>query len=106
MKNKKELEHIENPKGVFRTTLEYTDDAMLCHFNMKKGAKISIHNHAPSQMGYVVKGCVKFLLENGKFFIAETGCSYSFDSHEYHGAEVMEDSEIIECFSPSRDEYK
>lgn len=106
MKNRKDLKPVENPKGIFRTMLEYTDDAMICHFHMKKGAKVPLHNHFASQMGYVISGNVKFIQENNNFFIAETGCSYSFDRFEYHGAEVLEDTEIMECFSPARDEYK
>lgn len=106
MKNKKDLPAVENPPGIFRKTLEYTDDAMVCHFDMKKGAKVPLHNHHAAQLGYVISGRVRFILENNAHFIAEAGCSYSFDRFEYHGAEVLEDSEVMECFSPAREEYK
>ena len=33
MQNRKDLKPVENPKDIFRTTMEYTDNAMLCHFN-------------------------------------------------------------------------
>ena len=78
MQNRKDLKPVENPKDIFRTTMEYTDNAMLCHFNQA----------------------------DDKFFIAEPGCGYAFGPMEYHGAEVLEDSEVIECFSPARNEYK
>ena len=106
MKKRCDLTPVEGPEGIFRTTLEFTDEAMLCHFTMKKGAKVPLHNHHAFQMGYVVSGKVQFIQENGTGFIAEPGCSYCFDSFEYHGAEVLEDSEVMECFSPARDEYK
>ena len=106
MNNRKDLQAVENPKGIFRTTLQYTDDAMICHFNMNKGAMVPLHNHKAVQMGYIIKGSVKFIQKNNKFFITKSGCSYSFGPFEYHGAEVLENSELIECFSPARDEYK
>jgi quercetin dioxygenase-like cupin family protein len=39
---------VENPPGIRRTALAYEKDIMLCHFSMKKGAEISLHNHAPA----------------------------------------------------------
>ncbi len=101
-----DVKPTEGPEGIFRTTLEYTDEMMLCHFTMKKDAKVPLHNHHASQSGYIISGRVHFIQENDTGFIAEKGCSYSFDRFEYHGAEVLEDSEVIECFSPFRDEYK
>lgn len=105
MKRMDEIKAVEGPDGIFRKTMEYTDDAMICHFTMKKGAKVPLHNHHASQMGYIISGRVRFIQENDNGFIAKSGCSYSFDSFEYHGAEVLEDSELIECFSPARTEY-
>lgn len=98
-------ETVENPPGIRRTTLAFNDATMLCHFTMKPGAEIPLHNHEAVQNGYVIKGKIKFLLEGEKSFIAETGSGYVFDPNEYHGAQVLEESEVIECFSPMRPEY-
>ena len=106
MVNRNDIKPVENPKGIFRTTMAYTDNAMLCQFNMKKGAKVPLHNHPAEQIGYLISGRIKFNQADDKFFIAEPGCGYAFGPMEYHGAEVLEDSEVIECFSPARDEYK
>ena len=43
--------------------------------------------------------------ETGDGFIAEAGTGYCFSPDEKHGAEVLEDSEVIECFAPLRPEY-
>jgi quercetin dioxygenase-like cupin family protein len=101
-----QLNPVEKPEGIFRTTLAYNDETMLCHFHMKKGAAIPLHNHGPAQIGYVISGKVKFLNEDGSTnFVAEKGTSYVFDPDETHGAEVLEDAEVLECFAPSRPEY-
>lgn len=97
---------VEKPEGILRTTLAYNEQSMLCHFVMKKGASIPLHNHGPAQIGYVISGKVKFLNEDGSTnFVAEKGTSYVFDPNETHGAEVLEEAEVIEIFAPSRPEY-
>ena len=78
---------------------------MLCHFTLEKNANIPIHTHKEHQIGYVIKGKLKFLTEKGEF-IAKEGDSYVFDSNEKHGAEVLEDSEVIDVFNPAREDYK
>jgi hypothetical protein len=48
---------------------------------------------------------LRMLWESGKELVAEPGSGWCFDPNVRHGAEVLEDSEAIECFSPSRPEY-
>ena len=94
-------------EGIIRRTLSYNDEMMLCHFIMKEGGKIPLHDHRASQIGYVVSGSVRFLNKEGEeAFIASTGDSYVFDPYQVHGAEALEDSELIETFYPPREEYK
>ena len=96
---------VENPPGVHRTTMAYNQDLMLCHFILKPGAVIPLHNHKAVQNGYIVSGKVKFNLEDGGSFVADAGTGYAFSSLQTHGAEVLEESEVIECFAPMRPEY-
>ena len=101
-----EAKTIENPPGIFRTTLAFDQQTMMCHFTMKKGARIPLHNHEAVQNGYVIQGRIQFTKDqDGETFIAEPGSSYLFASNQFHGAEVLEDAEAIECFSPMRPEY-
>jgi quercetin dioxygenase-like cupin family protein len=100
-----ELEARQSVPGIFRTTLSYHDASMLCHFRMQTGARIPLHEHDPAQHGYVMHGRVRFLLGDGTSFEASAGMSYLFESHERHGAEVLEDAEVLEIFTPMRAEY-
>ena len=104
-KNKEDVQSIKVFEGVYRKTLIYNSNLMLCHFKLEKNAVVPIHSHKEHQIGYVIKGKLKFLTENYEF-ISKEGESYIFDSNEKHGAEVLEDSEIIDVFSPARDDYK
>ena len=99
MKNVTEAKPVENPPGIIRKTLAYNDEAMLCHFNLKKGGKIPLHDHRATQIGYIIKGKVKFLAENPEDeTFAQAGDSYVFSAYVKHGTEVIEDSEYVEVF--------
>ena len=98
---------VENPDGVVRKTLAYSEDVMLCHFHLKKGAHIPLHSHRAVQIGYVISGSVTFLCEDpSREIVLQAGESYVFDSHERHGAVALKDSEVIDVFSPAREDYK
>lgn len=103
--NLNEEKRVEMLPNLFRTTLTYNDGIMICHFIAKKGALVPLHNHEAFQVGYVIKGSIRFFKKDGSSFIAVAGSGYLFDSNEYHGAEALEDTEYIECFAPMRQEY-
>lgn len=107
MKNIHEAQGIEKPLGIIRKTLAYNDEAMLCHFELKKGARIPLHDHRATQIGYVIKGRLRFIAQTpDKEFEAGPGESYVFSAHIQHGTAVLEDAEYVEVFVPVRDEYK
>jgi quercetin dioxygenase-like cupin family protein len=97
----------EGPEGIFRRTLSWNDQAMTCHFTLTRGATIPLHHHPAVQSGYVLRGKVRFYRgDDGETFIAEAGTSYVFDPEEKHGVDVLEETEIVEFFTPLRAEYK
>jgi len=107
MKNVSQAKAVENPPGVVRKTLSYNDEAMLCHFALKKGAKIPLHNHRATQIGYIVRGKARFLAEKPEDeFEGQTGQSYVFSGFVKHGTIALEETEYVEVFVPVRDEYK
>ncbi len=93
--------------GIKRRTLAYNDDVMLCLFELEKGAKIPLHDHPPSQIGYVISGHVRFIgATDADGFEAKAGDSYVIDPNVPHGGEALESSVFVEVFSPSRAEYR
>ena len=109
MKNKSiskdSIEAVKVLDGIYRKTLIYNDNVMLCHFWLQKGSEVPIHSHKEHQIGYIIKGKLKFITESDNFIVNE-GDSYLFDSNEKHGAIILEDSEVIDVFNPSREDYK
>ena len=103
--NKEEVDPVKALEGIYRRTLSYNDQVMLCHFTLEKGAEIPLHDHEAHQIGYVISGVVQFLTETRGEFIAKAGDSYVFDTYEKHGANIIETAEVIEVFNPSRKDY-
>ena len=96
---------IEFRPGVFKTTLAYDEQSMLCRFQMPKGASIPLHDHVAVQNGFVISGRLKFFLEAGESFVVGPGDGYVFSSSEKHGSEAIDDVDFLEYFSPLREEY-
>jgi len=93
-------------EGVVRKTLSYNDDAMLCHIEFKKGGTVPLHHHQPVQIGYCLNGRIRFFGEKPEDeFVTTAGDAYVLDRDKPHGAEALEDSTVVEVFTPSRPEY-
>jgi len=103
--NVKDVQPINPLSGIYRKTLSYNNDVMLCHFTLEKDAEIPLHDHEAHQIGYLIKGKIKFFTETREF-VAKEGDSYVFESNEKHGAKIIEQAKVIEVFSPTREEYK
>lgn len=104
-RNVGEIPAVETSPGVYRSTLCYNEGTMLCHFRIRKGATIPLHHHVAAQNGYVISGRVRFIKGGGESFVATGGAGYLFDPEELHGLEALDDTELVECFSPMRPEY-
>ena len=96
--------------GLVRTNLSYNADTMLCHFTMKKGTILPLHNHVAVQNGFVISGKLRYTLADKDKNVYEEGVigpggGYVWDANEYHSTEALEDMEFIEFFAPMRPEY-
>ncbi len=101
-----ELSAVEGSRGIFRTTLAFDEQLMVCHFRMTRGAEVELHSHPATQAGYIISGRVRFRRgTEGGGFVAMPGTSYVFEAGESHGATVLEEALVIECFAPARPEY-
>ncbi len=102
---KKDFEGYNTPaKGVQMKSLVYGEKTHLCEFILDGGSAIPEHRHPHEQTGYLVSGKIQFIIE-GKTFNAEPGDSWSVPGDVPHSAKVLEDSVIVEVFSPIREEY-
>ncbi len=90
--------------GVDYKTLVYGDKTSLGEFWLKKGSVVPNHKHSHEQTGYMVSGRMIFKIA-GEDHNAEAGDSWSIRGNIEHSVEVLEDSVVIEVFSPVREDY-
>ena len=100
-----QVENVEMMAGVTRRTLGTTDEAMMCEFRMRKGAIVPEHSHMNDQVGYVVSGKVEMTI-GSETTIMTTGESYAIPGGVMHGLVILEDTVLIDAFSPPRNDYR
>lgn len=91
-------------EGVSMQPLAFGVRTNLCEFRLKKGYSIPSHNHPYEQTGYLISGKLNFRIGE-KWFQAEPGDSWSIQLNEEHEVETLEDSIVLELFSPLRPDY-
>jgi quercetin dioxygenase-like cupin family protein len=91
-------------EGVELSTLVYGEKTLMGQFKIAKGSEIPMHSHPHEQTGTLISGRLRFDVE-GETFDAEAGDSWCLRGDVQHSAEAMEDSVIIEVFSPVREDY-
>jgi len=91
-------------EGVHLTTLVYGEKTLMGEFRISKGAPIPPHAHPHEQTGIMISGHIRFNVD-GKIFEAEAGDSWCIPGNVEHSAEALEDSVVVEVFSPVREDY-
>ena len=91
-------------EGVRPKNLIHGERTHMTEVKVKKGSIIPEHQHPQEQTGYLVSGSLRFFGADGDT-IVRPGDSWNFAGGEPHGAEALEDSLVIEVFSPIREDY-
>ena len=91
-------------KGVRYKTLAFGEKTHLTEFRLAKGSIIPKHTHPHEQTGYLVSGKMKFVIA-GEIFDTEPGDGWNIAGDVEHEVDVLENSIVIEVFSPVRKEY-
>jgi quercetin dioxygenase-like cupin family protein len=90
--------------GLRRQVMSFTGDMMLVRHRMEKGWVGARHSHPHEQMVYVVSG--RIVLEHpGGRVEAATGDSFIVPGGVEHQAWALEDSEVLDIFTPFREDY-
>jgi quercetin dioxygenase-like cupin family protein len=71
---------------------------------LSKGALVPLHHHESEQVSIVVQGAIKFEVE-GKEVTVRGGEVLVIPSNLPHNALALEDSSVIEIFSPIRRDW-
>ena len=101
---KEDSGYMTPAEGVRLKTLVHGEKTHLCEFRINKGSMVPKHSHPHEQTGYLISGRVKFILEDEEF-VAEPGDSWCLPGNIVHTAETLEDSVLVEIFSPVREDF-
>ena len=100
----KDIEWEELGGGVSRKFLGYDNQIMMVSVKFDKGALGSPHQHFHTQATYVVS--VKFEFEiDGIKQIVEAGDGVYIEPNLLHSAICLEEGQLIDTFSPVREDF-
>jgi unsaturated pyranuronate lyase len=75
---------------------------MLAH--LEPGSTMPEHRHPQEQIVHVVQGRMKLIVEGVAHELC-AGDSFYLGSNVPHGVETIEETRVLDTFSPPRDEY-
>lgn len=90
--------------GMIRQVLAYNPHLMLVRHTFEKGWKGARHSHPHHQIVYVTRGRIRFEAE-GRSWEMAAGDSVVVDGGVEHEAAALEASEVLDVFTPFRQDY-
>ena len=90
--------------GVKRQVLADHPDLMVVSFAFEDGAEGKLHNHPHVQSTFVKSGRFRFSLDGVETEYGP-GDSFIIPSNAVHGCVCLEPGELIDCFTPRRDDF-
>ena len=76
----------------------------VARFEISKGGGVPVHSHANEQISMVQQGRMKFVLD-GTESVVGAGEAVHIPPHLPHSAEALEDTVVIDLFSPPREDW-
>jgi len=104
MITKKEQVKSRQFKGVSFDVLAVGEKSMVTKMNYKVGNNVPLHSHPNEQSGYVISGKYRIKFQNTDDILV-AGDSYSIPENVEHSLEVIEEGEVIDVFTPIRQDY-
>jgi quercetin dioxygenase-like cupin family protein len=91
--------------GMKRQVLAHSDQLMLVRHYFEKDWVGARHSHPHHQLVYVVSGAIRVDVD-GRVFDVRAGDSFVVDGGVEHQASALEPSEVLDVFTPVREDYR
>lgn len=102
---KKSEADVSSPEpGLLRYVLVSSRQMMLVRHEMQAGWKGVRHSHSQEQLVYVTRGRIRFICGSDVFELG-AGDSVIVPADVEHEAAALDDAEVLDVFSPFREEY-
>lgn len=94
-------------KGVSLDVLAVGERSMVTKMNYVKGNFATTHSHPHEQCGYVVSGEYRLKIGGAEplDIVLHPGDSYAVPGNTPHSFEVIEGGEVVDVFTPHREDY-
>lgn len=95
-------------KGVSLDSLAIGEKSMVTKMNYVKGNFATTHQHPHEQCGYVISGEYRLKVEMPEEnidILLHAGDSYAIPGNTPHSFEVIEGGEVVDVFTPQREDY-
>ena len=76
----------------------------IARLELQKYATVPEHSHVHEQIAMVERGALKFFI-GGQEVVVRGGEALEIPSNVPHGVEALEDSVVVDVFSPSREDW-
>ena len=101
---KEENPWIEICSGIKRRTHAHGRTMYQMIAQLDAGSRMPQHQHSQEQLVHILSGRMKLIVE-GVAHELKPGDSYYLASNIPHGVETLEDTRVLDTFSPPRDDY-
>ncbi|MCD8118003.1 MAG: cupin domain-containing protein [Lachnospiraceae bacterium] len=91
-------------KGVSLDSLAVGAKSQITKMNYVAGNYASPHTHPHEQCGYVISGKYELTIGDESYELT-AGDSYAIPGNEIHSFRVLEGGEVIDAFTPPREDY-
>lgn len=91
--------------GVTRKVLSYSNNLMSVELHFKAGSSGAPHSHPHEQIGYIVSGKLIYKEEGQQDKLLSTGDTYYVAPNLVHGIDVLEDTVLLDIFTPMREDF-
>ncbi|OOY07050.1 cupin [Thioclava sediminum] len=91
-------------EGIARQVLTENEQMMLVSVRFEAGAEGALHSHPHVQATYCNSGEFRFVLD-GAEHVLRAGDSLMIPSGAEHGCVCVEAGELLDCFTPRRDDF-
>jgi quercetin dioxygenase-like cupin family protein len=91
--------------GMTRQVLAHSDQLMLVRHYFDQGWSGARHSHPHHQLVYVIRGALRVEI-GGEIFDVGAGDSFVVEGGVEHQASALEASEVLDVFTPAREDYR
>ncbi len=95
---------IEIAPGINRRTIASGDSMYQMRAELAAGSRLPEHVHPQEQIAHVISGRMKLIVA-GVAHELVAGSAFYLGSNVPHGVETIEDTIVIDTFSPPREDY-